>query len=290
MELRAFDPNQTESVVRFCQDHGFKPLHPERLIRRFITNLSSGPEMTFDLFDGGKRAAVAVLLDRVRNIANCANLEVIAIDTTLVQPRAVFELVLPEAKRRLPPGYDGILLGLTSDDSPLALDELAEFGFLPYYRTFEMKTISPLLPALDLTRWSSLSLRDFETYYSCLQSAFGKNVESSVPDPESVLKGLEAGNAPLPFVRFVGDRIAAFTSVANENSEGEIMTVGVHENFRGQGFGREGLAKGLCELQKLGATSFKLTVEAKNENALSLYKKFGFEVAEHGGCVRYSRI
>ena len=68
-----------------------------------------------------------------------------------------------------------------------------------------------------------------------------------------------------------------------------MNTIGVIPEHRGKGFGKLVLAKALEELRERGVRNFRLTVEAKNENALMLYKAFGFEVVGLSRCFKYLR-
>ena len=154
-----------------------------------------------------------------------------------------------------------------------------------------METSAPALDAsIDLTSWSLLDMKDFDSYYATLTNAFADNVETSLPNRESILKTFQM-TALLPHVRKQNDSIVAFVSISHDllTHVGEIMTVGVHKIARGKGYGREAIAKGLTALMAQGSTSYRLTVEAANENALNLYRQFNFKVVESNRCLKYSR-
>ena len=288
MELRKFDLSQTDEIVRFVAENPVAPAHPERRVRRFLTSLVSSPSLVFDLHRDGERVGVAVLVDRVQNVANCAILEILALRG---EPTSILRAVIEKAKLQLGVEFAGIETAFYPDSAVLTLEEYAALGFKPYYQAFDMHTETPTAPpGLKLDHWSLLNMNDFADYYTTLRNAFSKNVESSIPSSESVLHTFET-TAILPYVRKEEGRIAAFVSIANDllTNAGEIMTVGVHEDFRGQGYGREALAKGLEILKQQGSKTFKLTVEAENENALSLYRSFGFRAIESSRCLIYLR-
>jgi mycothiol synthase len=60
---------------------------------------------------------------------------------------------------------------------------------------------------------------------------------------------------------------------------GEVSLVGVVPQWRGRGLGRELLRWGVAELRARGAERIQLSVEARNELALGLYRRTGFEPA-----------
>ena len=288
VELHTFDPSKVEEVIRFVAEYALKPVHPERRVRRFLTALTSSPSFVFDLYDADERVGVAVLVDEIRNVANCAVLEVLA---TRGESTPIFKFFVETAKARLPSSFSGIEIGFYPESSPLSLGEFGDLGFHPYYQTFEMETSAPALDAsIDLTSWSLLDMKDFDSYYATLTNAFADNVETSLPNRESILKTFQM-TALLPHVRKQNDSIVAFVSISHDllTHVGEIMTVGVHKSARGKGYGREAIAKGLTALMAQGSTSYRLTVEAANENALNLYRQFNFKVVESNRCLKYSR-
>ena len=60
--------------------------------------------------------------------------------------------------------------------------------------------------------------------------------------------------------------------------EAHIGTLAVHPEYRGRSIARRLLAKVLLEATRLGATHALLEVRASNQDALHLYRKFGFAV------------
>lgn len=58
---------------------------------------------------------------------------------------------------------------------------------------------------------------------------------------------------------------------------GHIKDIAVHPDHRGRGLGTALLGRGLSALAASGAGSVKLEVRAGNEDAISLYRAFGFE-------------
>ena len=79
-----------------------------------------------------------------------------------------------------------------------------------------------------------------------------------------------------------GDRLAGLVQIAlhgaGDGSRGEVRTVGRVPTYRGRGLGPRLVAEGLRLLRADGAGDIDLAVEADNERALDLYRRFGFEV------------
>lgn len=61
---------------------------------------------------------------------------------------------------------------------------------------------------------------------------------------------------------------------------GEVSLIGVLQEWRGQGLGRELLRWGVQRLRRLGVDDLTLNVEADNEAALGLYERAGFRRAQ----------
>ena len=61
--------------------------------------------------------------------------------------------------------------------------------------------------------------------------------------------------------------------------EAHVATIATHPDFRQQGIGAKILTVALKDAAEAGATHALLEVREKNEAALSMYRKFGFEVA-----------
>jgi ribosomal-protein-alanine N-acetyltransferase len=64
------------------------------------------------------------------------------------------------------------------------------------------------------------------------------------------------------------------------NSNAEILSIGVVKEFQGKKIGSKLLNKILEELTNMGINRVKLIVSASNDIAIKLYKRFGFRI-EH---------
>src|SRR5665213_4402282 len=68
-----------EELIEFASLKLWEPSYPAALVRRFLCELISGPDMILDLHDKQGRTAAAVLLDLVTNTAKDACLEILGI-------------------------------------------------------------------------------------------------------------------------------------------------------------------------------------------------------------------
>jgi mycothiol synthase len=79
--------------------------------------------------------------------------------------------------------------------------------------------------------------------------------------------------APIAFCRIGMDE-------HDGRTDGEVDLIGVLPHWRGQGLGRELLRWGVHTLRERGAGRILLSVEARNERALSLYRRHSFTQAQ----------
>ena len=84
------------------------------------------------------------------------------------------------------------------------------------------------------------------------------------------------------YVLLDGDRLAGLVQIALHGAggaiQGEVRTIGRVPTYRGRGVGPRLVAEGLRLLRAGGAGDVDLSVEADNERALDLYRRFAFEV------------
>jgi len=84
------------------------------------------------------------------------------------------------------------------------------------------------------------------------------------------------------YVLLDGGRLAGLVQIALHGAggaiRGEVRTIGRVPTYRGRGVGPRLVAEGLRLLREGGAGDVDLTVEADNERALDLYRRFAFEV------------
>lgn len=73
-----------------------------------------------------------------------------------------------------------------------------------------------------------------------------------------------------------GAAMAYCISTVSADGGGEVDSIFVDEPQRGQGIGGELLRRSLAWLETMGATSKMVSVAYGNEEALALYRRFGF--------------
>lgn len=83
-----------------------------------------------------------------------------------------------------------------------------------------------------------------------------------------------------------GERIG-LVSTNQEDGVGSIFGFGIVPEHRGKGYGEELLHLIVNRLRQGGKTEIILDVNSENENALELYKKFGFEIESAYDYYRY---
>jgi len=65
-----------------------------------------------------------------------------------------------------------------------------------------------------------------------------------------------------------------------EERTGHIMNLAIAPSFRGKGYGKLLLERGLAYLRSLGANCVELEVRVGNGPAIRLYEKYGFSIKE----------
>lgn len=77
----------------------------------------------------------------------------------------------------------------------------------------------------------------------------------------------------------IGSRLVGYAGLWRIGDEGHITNVAVHPDFRRRGIGEALVTVLLTHTIKNGILSHTLEVRVSNAPAISLYSKFGFEVA-----------
>ena len=87
-----------------------------------------------------------------------------------------------------------------------------------------------------------------------------------------------AGQLKIDFVKTIGGRpIAYCVTTLTAQLDGEIDSLFVDPDVRGQGVGSELMRRGLAWLSACGAKSKLIVVAHGNEKALGFYARFGFK-------------
>lgn len=80
------------------------------------------------------------------------------------------------------------------------------------------------------------------------------------------------------FVGELSGKVISYMGYRNILSEGHVTNIAVRENYRGLGYGKKMMEYFIEDCVKNNITALTLEVAVKNERALSLYTKMGFEV------------
>jgi mycothiol synthase len=139
-------------------------------------------------------------------------------------------------------------------------------------------TVRPVRPGVDDDRYVSLINRAFEDHPSPLSwpIEYIREIHARADfDPSGVLLV-----APRP----EPDRLIGFCRTLELPGDegrrrGEIGIIGLIPEWRGRGLGRQLLRWGVRHLRSLGLDEVELSVEARNERALELYRQEGFGAA-----------
>lgn len=255
---------------------------PDALLReRLLTRLVRGPDAILDLWEGGERQAVAVVMDTCANVDHSASVEVLGLRSL---SDAGVQALLAAAEEI---AWAGPLRALDVALPP-ALDRWRPWvearGYAPAYAMFllarpaALPLVAPRSPLPVGARWVSVTEDRYAGYHRVVSRAFADLPGAQIPVLEEMAAGLR--RAPLvPEQLVLGERVLAFAAVGldRETGAGEVRSVGRDPDARGLGLGDHILDRALRRLLDLGATRITLEVAARNAEALALYQRHGFE-------------
>jgi ribosomal protein S18 acetylase RimI-like enzyme len=248
-------------------------------------DLTSDPGGVFVVADAAGPVLVAVLIDRGENAADAALLEIVGTGP-VVSREAFAELVVGPAvafgragrRRAL-----HVVMPPAGVPSPGAGDVLRAAGFAHAYDFLTMRR--PAAAALPTPRalpagwrWEVLDDARVAEAHAALTDAF-RDSASFLLSPIPIFRRSVASGASLWRVVLDRDEIAGLVQVAPHPNTHELRTVGRRPAYRGRGLGEHLVFEGLRLLDQHGAQDVELSVEAGNDRALALYRRFGFEVA-----------
>jgi ribosomal protein S18 acetylase RimI-like enzyme len=264
-----FSPGDTDAVVAFCLAHAAGE-QDAALLRQLMLELTSDPAGVLVIADGGAIALVATVIDRVRNGADAANIEVLGVRAAPAAAAFVEHVVEPAVafarageRRALQialPAALGAVDGLA--------DALGAVGFARAYDTFEMP---------GGWSWTDIDVARAEAAYAALGEMFRDAPATNLIPLEDFRQRVASGAARWRAL-LDGERIAGLVRVVPHGAEGEVRILGRVPAYRGQGLGPRLLSEGLRLLRAAAAGDVMLHVEAANDRALDLYRRFGFEV------------
>ena len=142
----------------------------------------------------------------------------------------------------------------------------SEFAF----RIVEAEGIDAIRPM-----WEKL-----RAYHSRLSWRFARDMRQLTFEPrkQEFLAKAAAGKFHLEIVGAISNNTDVGYCISSLSAEGrgEIDSIFVEEDFRGRGIGTELITRALAWLDKMGASSKFVTVAYGNEDAVSVYRRFGF--------------
>jgi ribosomal protein S18 acetylase RimI-like enzyme len=269
-----------EEILDFISSHPWRPAWSRDIAHRFITQLISSPHHLLDFSENGRRLAVFVLLDKIKNKGNNANLEILAIRND-ANAAALIGKAIVSALEILPSQFSGIEITLL-ESLPFRSELVRNYSLKPYYETYQMK-LDSLANIKNPPAYIGVQLAgptDEKEVYAVLEQSFRDNVDTNIP-PYAEWSQYRAISKNKSFTAIMrdGGKIVGFVTLNID--QGEINTIGVLPEMRGYGYGRDLILWGLNFLAERGHKSAKLTVAIQNQKALELYQKLGFKSSEH---------
>jgi ribosomal protein S18 acetylase RimI-like enzyme len=277
-----FAAADADAIIAFCVAHGSFDAH---LLRRLLLELTSDPAGVVVIGDGAELRLVCTVVDRAFNAADAAHLETLGVRAPL--PAAAFTLLVVEPALAFARGGARRALYIVAPaDRPPAEDAaraLRDAGFTHAYDGFEMRrdgTAPPPAPPPPLPAgwsWGPLDGPRIDDAHAALLEIFQGAPSFSLSPLPAFRRAVESRTSVWRAL-LDGDRIAGLVHVSVNGAHGDLRTVGRSPAYRGQGIGPRLVGEGLRLLREGGAGDVTLSVEAANESALNLYRRFGFEV------------
>jgi ribosomal protein S18 acetylase RimI-like enzyme len=274
-----FAAGDADAVIAFCEAHG------GGADARLLLELTSDPDGVISIGDGDGPTLVMTVIDRIRNGADAAILETLAVRAP-VAAASFARLVIEPAIAFARAGEHRVLHVILQPamlPAEGAETALRDRGFAHAYDTFDMRRAGsgppPEAPAPLPAGWSWAALDGgrADAAYAALVEMFRGALGTSVMPLADFRQAVVSG-AAVWRVLLDGDRIAGLVRIARDGARGKIRILGRVPAYRGRGVGPRLVAEGLRLLRADGAGDVDLSVETENERALELYRRFGFEV------------
>jgi GNAT superfamily N-acetyltransferase len=256
---------------------------PIELVRRIVENLVRDQSYVLEYVDEDGFRALLAVVDTCKNVDDAANLELLALRDRL--PTTALPDIVNWAVEVASKGpCRNLDIELWTPHGPLEAG-LAHLDFAKAYAMFRMEWRGELPGNSPSTlplgaRWQVLEPSRVAEFYAVMTLAFSQVPGASVPSREEMTQTLRR-RTYLPEVLVCDDRVIAFADTRiYEHGEGEIYAVGRHPAWRGQGLGDAIVWRALQRLCARGVNRIRLEVAAVNDDALSLYRRHGFTIAE----------
>lgn len=273
-----------DGLVAFCVAHGSP--YDAAMVRRLLLDMTSDRVGVLVIGDDDGPMLVATVVDRALNGADAAYLEILGVRGLI--PTALFShLVVDPAvafaragtRSSLHAAVAPLLVRVEGADSALRGS-----GFAPAYDTFVMRRghgapePQPPGPLPAGWRWAPLQGELVALAHAALLEMFRGSASFGMSPLSDFQRIVESG-ATIWRVLLDDTRIAGLVqAVVSGARQGELRTVARAPAYRGFGLGARLVAEGLQVMRDSGARDIELSVEARNQQALALYRRFGFEV------------
>jgi ribosomal protein S18 acetylase RimI-like enzyme len=276
-----FAAGDADALIAFCVAQ--RSPYDERLLKLLLLELTSDAAGVFVIHDTGGIVLAATVVDRAPNGVGAAGLETLGVRAPL--PPAIFaRLVVEPAVAFVRAGLCRALhVALPPGRLPAEGAEraLTDAGFAHAYDTFEMRRPAAAPPEPlslpDGWSWAALDGARADEAHAALAEIFSGAPSANLMPLADFRQGVTSGAARWR-VLLVDGRIAGLVRAVPHGARGEVRIIGRRPAYRGRGLGSLLLAEGLRVLAEAGAGDVDLQVEAENDRALGLYRRFGFEV------------
>lgn len=278
-----FSPADADALIPFCLANGCP--YDAALLRRLLLNMTSDPAGVLVVAERDRPVLVATVIDRAENGVGAASLEILGVGPSV--PAEAFErLVVGPAIAFARAGVRHVLHAALYESCAridAARDALRTAGFAPCYDAFTMRrradAPAPESPAPLPAgwRWADLDGARVDAAHAALNLTFrGAAGVGVAPLPD--FRKVVASGTVVWRVLLDDETIAGLVQVVAHATHGELRTVARAPVYRGRGLGPRLVTEGLRVLFESGPRAIELSVEALNEQALGLYRRFDFEV------------
>jgi ribosomal protein S18 acetylase RimI-like enzyme len=171
-------------------------------------------------------------------------------------------------------------------DVEAAQAALRDSGFAPVYEFCVMKRpdgLAPPPPPGPLPsgwQWVNADDSRAEAVHRALGESFAGAMSFALSPLPNFRRALAQGATTWRTLLDAAGEVAGLVQIAPSAGTSELRTVARVPRYRGHGLGPLLVVEGLRLLHQAGAREISLDVEALNDRALALYRRFGFQLAE----------
>jgi len=210
----------------------------------------------------------------------------------------LFNSALNLAKEQDAPELRFITFKYLFEDTPLQ-NEIKKMGLEPvnygfWMRLDDLSSQPPLKVPNNIKIQKEKVLNDISSYVAVRNDAFSKHFDfrpTTEEELKTVLEGIFKDYDKEHWLAYDDDKLVGICS-STINPElkhiGTITTLGLLHEYHRRGIGSSLLGHGVHSLIEKGCKQIELGVEAKNEKALNLYKKYGFNQVESRTFIVYT--